>query len=102
MLPVATRRPRIVLADDHHLITDCLGPLLEPHFDIVGTAENGRELVELVLHTRPDAAVVDVSMPMLNGIEATRRLAKQIPETKIVVLTMHSDRPYIEQAMLAG
>ncbi|HXV62524.1 MAG TPA: response regulator transcription factor, partial [Vicinamibacteria bacterium] len=66
--------------------------LLEPHFDIVGTAENGRILLELAKDLHPDVILVDVSMPLLNGIDAARQLRKIVPDSRILFVTMHEDR----------
>jgi DNA-binding NarL/FixJ family response regulator len=95
-------RPRIILADDHTIFIDGLRSLLEKDFDIVGTAENGRALIEEVEKLRPDIVVTDISMPELNGIEATIQIKKIDPEIKVVLLTMHGDVTYATRGFDAG
>jgi DNA-binding NarL/FixJ family response regulator len=95
-------RPRIVLADDHRIFLDGLVSLLEEEFDIIGTAENGRALIEKVEKLRPDVVVTDISMPELNGIEATIQIKKFDPDIKVVLLTMHGDVTYATRGFDAG
>jgi len=95
-------RPRILLADDHKIVTDGLKRVLESDFDIAGTVENGRELVTAVKSLHPDVIVVDISMPMLNGIEAVRQIRKEHEQIKVVFLTMHPDISYAVKAFEAG
>ena len=95
-------KPRIVLADDHGLVLAGLSKLLEKEFEIVGVATNGRELVELAEQCQPDAILLDISMPLLNGIEATRQICKVMPKTKIVVLTQQTGKEYVQAALQAG
>lgn len=85
------RRPRILLADDHTMLLDAFRRLLEPRCEIVGTAVDGRALVDLAVSTQPDVIVVDISMPRLNGIDACARLRLKIPDVKIVFLTVNED-----------
>lgn len=96
------KRPRILLADDHRIVLEGLRSLLEPEYDLVGMATNGRELVELAETLKPDVVVVDISMPLLNGIDATRQLRERNSTVKIVVLTMHPDAVYATRALEAG
>jgi DNA-binding NarL/FixJ family response regulator len=96
------KRQKILLADDHTIVIDGISKILEPHFDLVGRAEDGRELLERAKRLRPDAVVMDIGMPLLNGIDAARQLAKTVPHTKIVFLTMHSDPAYVREAFSAG
>jgi DNA-binding NarL/FixJ family response regulator len=96
------KRVRIVLADDHRLLTECLEPLLREQFDVVATAENGRSLIERVDALVPDVVVLDIAMPGMNGIEAARRISQTHPAIKLVFLTMHSERPYVDEAFRAG
>jgi DNA-binding NarL/FixJ family response regulator len=93
---------RLMLADDHPVLLDGLAKLLEPYCQIVALAHNGRQAVEQALELKPDVAVVDISMPLLNGIEVTRRIRELSPATRVVVLTMHSDREYLRAALNAG
>ncbi len=100
MVRMATR---VVLADDHELVRTCLRALLTSHgFDVVAEAADGRELLGQVRAYRPDVAVVDVSMPSLDGIEAARRIAKLAPATRVVILTMHVDDHLVRRARAAG
>lgn len=95
---------RIILADDHKLIRDGLHALLEREkgLEVVATAENGRVAVQLTRKLSPDVVVMDVSMPEMNGIEASRQILNEMPETKIVALSMHSDRRFVEGMLRAG
>ena len=95
-------RPRIVIADDHRLVVAGLSKLLEKDFEIVGVASNGRQMVELALECKPDAILLDISMPLLNGIEATRQICRAAPKTKIVVLTQQTGKEYVQAALQAG
>jgi DNA-binding NarL/FixJ family response regulator len=85
------RKIRVLLADDHTLIVEALCRLLESHFEIVGTAADGRELLEKAVELRPDVIVMDLSMPVLNGMEAGDRLRKVAPRSKVIVLTMNEN-----------
>jgi DNA-binding NarL/FixJ family response regulator len=95
-------RPRIILADDHRIVVEGLRSLLQSEFDLVGTAENGVDLVELAQRMNPDVIVTDISMPLLNGIDAVRKLRESGVQAKIVFLTMHPDVVYATRAMEAG
>lgn len=94
----------IVLADDHTVLRSGLRLLLERYsdFSVVGEAGNGREAVEIAERESPDVVVMDISMPILNGIEAARRIASALPKAAIVVLSVHSDEAYILRALKAG
>lgn len=96
------KRIRILLADDHKIVLDGLRSLLEPEFELAGTVEDGRALVSAVQHLHPDVIVVDISMPLLNGIEAVRQIKKIDPQVKVVFLTMHPDVTYAIRAFEAG
>jgi DNA-binding NarL/FixJ family response regulator len=98
----ASLKPRIVIADDHSLVVAGLSKLLEKDFEIAGIASNGRELVELAEQSRPDAILLDISMPLLNGIEATRQICRAAPKAKIVVLTQQTGKEYVQAALQAG
>lgn len=95
-------KPRIVLADDHKIVVEGLRSILEPEFDLVGTAADGRELLEIAKRTQPDAVIADISMPLLNGIEAARILRESQPGIRIIILTMHPDVVYATRALEAG
>ena len=77
------RRPRILLADDHTMLLDAFRRLLEPRCEIVGTAGDGRALVDLAASTRPDVIVLDISMPRLNGMDACAQLRRKMPEREV-------------------
>ncbi len=94
---------RVVLADDHQILRDGIRRGLESAGeDVVGEAENGEEAVELVRATSPDIVLMDLSMPVLDGVAATRRITEQFPEVKVVVLTMHDDPAKTRSALEAG
>jgi len=95
-------RARLLLADDHRIVMEGLKTLLEPEFDLVGMVEDGRALLEAAEKLRPDVIVADISMPLLNGIEAVRQLKKARGDVKVVILTMHSDPAYAAAALDAG
>jgi DNA-binding NarL/FixJ family response regulator len=98
------KRIRILLADDHAVVRQGFKMILaaQPDMEIVGEAANGREAVELAEQLRPDVVVMDVSMPELNGIEATRRLASSVPHARVVALSMHKDSVYVREILRAG
>jgi len=95
---------RIVLADDHTIIRSGLRLLLEQQadFKVVAEAGDGREAVELVSKQHPDIAVLDIGMPLLNGIEATQQIVSNERQTHVVILSMHSDEGYVLRALRAG
>jgi DNA-binding NarL/FixJ family response regulator len=94
---------RILLADDHALLREGLGSLLrEEGFDVVGSAPDGREAVRLAAELHPDIAVLDLGMPQMNGLEAARAILRSNPETKVIILTMHTEGPYVIEALRAG
>lgn len=95
-------RPRVLLADDHKIILDGLRGFLEEQFEVVGSVTDGRALVEAASTLQPDVIVADISMPMLNGIEAVRKLVEQGSTAKVVFLTMHPDQTYATRALQAG
>ena len=95
---------RVVLADDHTVVRQGLRALLvcEEDIDIVGEAENGRQAIQLVKKLLPDVAVIDVAMPVLNGLEATRQITRSVPSTKVLILSSYSDDEYVQQLTEAG
>ena len=95
-------KTRILLADDHRLVAEGLRSLLEPDFELVAIVEDGRALLEAAERYWPEVVVVDVSMPLLNGIEAVRILKKKNDRVKVVFLTMHVDVDYALSALEAG
>jgi two-component system, NarL family, response regulator NreC len=95
---------RVLLGDDHTLMRQGLRKILEerPEWEVVAEVGDGREAVKKCLALKPDVAVLDVAMPLLNGIDATQQIAKKVPETKVLVLSMHSDEVYVTRALQAG
>ena len=96
------RKTRILIADDHKIVAEGLRNILEPEFELVMIVENGRELLEAARKLRPDVIVADISMPLLNGIEAVRQIKKEDENSKVVFLTMHPDVSYAAEALEAG
>jgi len=99
-----TQKIRILLADDHTLLRSGIRALLEdePDLLVVGEAGDGREAVLLANQLRPNVVLMDIAMPMLNGLEATRQIKKQHPEVKVLVLTMYDHEEYFRQLLEAG
>ena len=99
-----SQRARITLCDDHPIVLAGLRNLIESEadFELVGTASNGIAALKLICETQPDIAVIDISMPDLNGIMLARRLADEVPSVKVMVLTLHEDRAFLKQALDAG
>jgi len=97
-------RIRILLADDHTLVRQGLRKVLEvrDEWEVIAEANNGRDAVRLAEEHRPDVAIIDVAMPLLNGIEATRQIARKVPGTRVLVLSMHADEAYVTQILQAG
>ncbi|MBI3357850.1 MAG: response regulator transcription factor [Nitrospirae bacterium] len=95
-------RPRILMADDHSIVLAGLRKLVEAEGEVVGTVEDGRALVEEAQKLRPDIILLDISMPLLNGLDAARQLTKLVPESKLIFLTMHATPTYVTEAFKAG
>jgi DNA-binding NarL/FixJ family response regulator len=95
---------RVLLADDHPLTRAGVRNALEGEggFQLVAEAENGREAVQSAKKFEPDVAILDISMPELNGLDATQQILRDCPETRILILSMHSDKRFVEQAIKAG
>jgi DNA-binding NarL/FixJ family response regulator len=91
-----------MLADDHSILVEAFRKLLEPHFEIVGTVADGIALLEIAPQLKPDVIVIDIAMPLLNGLEAASRLKKQMPAVKMIFLTMNEDPDLAVEAMSAG
>lgn len=96
------KRTRVLLADDHTIVAEGLASLLEPEYELVGRVKNGRDLLRAAAELEPDVIVTDISMPLLNGIEALRRLKKENPHVRVVFLTVHADVSYVAEAFRAG
>jgi DNA-binding NarL/FixJ family response regulator len=96
------KRLRILLADDHALILGGVKALLEPHHDVVGECRDGAALVKAVRQLRPDMVILDISMPVLNGIDAARQIHQEFPDIKIVFLSMHPNPIYLRQSLKSG
>jgi DNA-binding NarL/FixJ family response regulator len=101
-LNVIMKRPTVLLADDHDIVAEGLRRVLETSYEVVGVVSNGRALLTAAEQLKPDVIVVDVSMPLLNGIEAARRILKTSQQIKIVFLSMHPDIGYVTEAFRAG
>lgn len=95
-------KPRVLLADDHLLVLEGFRRILEGQYELVGAVEDGRALLDAAEKLQPDIVILDVSMPLLNGIDAAAQLKKICPSTKIIIVTMHADREYIRSAFEAG
>ncbi len=95
---------RVLLAEDHTIVRKGLRSLLdgEAGIEVIGEAENGREAVEKVQQLLPDVVLMDIAMPGLNGLEATRQIKKRFPEVQVLILTMHANEEYIFQILRAG
>ena len=98
------KRITVLLAEDHQIVREGFRSLLKQERDIevVGEAETGRQAVQLTGKLRPDVVVMDIAMPQLNGLEATRQIRKEFPDTKVLILSAHSDEAYVEQVAELG
>jgi DNA-binding NarL/FixJ family response regulator len=95
-------KPRVLLADDHRIVAEGLKSLLEEEFELAGIVEDGRAMVKAARELRPDVIVADISMPLLNGIDALAQLKQHDPNVRVVFLTMHRDAAYARRALEAG
>ena len=96
------KRARILLADDHTLTLEGIRAVLEPHHEIVGMVTDGRAMVHAALRLQPDLVVLDITMPLLNGIDAAVQIKKSLPGVKLLFVTMHVNPAYLEAALNAG
>ena len=98
------KRITVLLAEDHTIVREGLRKLLEQEddFEVVGEAENGRQAVDLVKKLRPAVVVMDIAIPLLNGLEATRQILKAVPSTRILILSAHNDDAYVKNARESG
>ena len=96
------KRPTILLADDHTMFADALQKLLEPQYEVIGRVGDGRSLIKAALDLKPDLALVDVGMPLLNGLDAWRELRKLLPRLKVIFLTMNPDLMVANEGLRLG
>jgi DNA-binding NarL/FixJ family response regulator len=96
------KKPTVLLADDHVVFVEGLRKILETEFEVVGLVQDGRMMVTEVLRLKPNVVLADITMPLLNGIDAARQIWKAEPRAKIIFLTMHSDPIYAAEALDAG
>jgi DNA-binding NarL/FixJ family response regulator len=98
------KKIRVILAEDHAIVRQGLRTLLdtEGHFEVIGQAETGRQAVELFADLKPDVVLMDIAMPVLNGLEATRQILAANPSAKVLILSAHSDDEYIEHVTAVG
>jgi DNA-binding NarL/FixJ family response regulator len=95
-------RPRVLLADDHQMLVDALKPILEPRYEVVGAVSDGRELLKSAARLQPDVVVLDIAMPLLNGLDAARHLKATMPKAKLIFMTMNEDPDLVGEAFRAG
>ena len=95
-------KPRVLLADDHSILLAGLHKLIEEQCEVVGMVEDGRALVEAADRLKPDLILLDISMPLLNGLDAARQIRKSVPDAKLLFLTMHASPTYAAEALKAG
>ena len=95
-------RPRVLLADDHRLLVEAFTKLLEPVCEVVGTAGDGRALLSIARELQPDVIVLDIAMPLLNGLDAGRQLKQLMPNVKLIFLTMNEDPDLAAEAFRIG
>jgi DNA-binding NarL/FixJ family response regulator len=95
-------KPRLLIADDHRLVVEGLAKIVEGECEIVGVVSNGREVVAAAMEKEPDVILLDITMPLLNGIEAGRQIKREKPNIKIIFVTMQLNRDYVREAFEAG
>jgi DNA-binding NarL/FixJ family response regulator len=95
-------KPQVIVADDHRLVAEGVVKILEKEYSVVATPADGRSFIKAVEKFRPDLALVDISLPQLNGLDACRHLKKSCPEVKIIILTMHSEQHFVNEAFRIG
>ncbi len=96
------KRPRVLLADDHRLLREVFAQILEPACEVVGAVADGRALLEAAPQVQPDIVVLDIAMPLLNGLDAARQLKRMLPEVKVIFLTVSEDSDVASEAFRAG
>lgn len=95
-------QPTVLLADDHVLVAQGIQKLLEPEFELLRIVPDGRALLKAIEECQPDVAIVDISLPLLNGLDASRHILKHHPTIKVIVLTMHSEQSFVTEALRIG
>jgi DNA-binding NarL/FixJ family response regulator len=95
-------RPRVLLGDDHVLILDGIRAALQPQYDVVGQAQDGKALVEQAEKLKPDLVILDIGMPVLNGFESAKQIKQILPETKLIFLSQHLNPAYLKHALKLG
>ena len=101
---ISMKRISVLLAEDHHIVREGFRSLLkhERDIEVVGEAESGRQAVQLTRKLRPAVVVMDIAMPLLNGLEATRQIRKDFPDTRVIILSAHNDNAYVDRAAALG
>jgi DNA-binding NarL/FixJ family response regulator len=99
---ITRKKPRLLMADDHSIMLAGLRKLVEGTCEVVGAVEDGRALVEAAERLRPELILLDISMPLLNGMDAARQIKKSVPEAKLIFLTMHASPVFATEALQAG
>lgn len=99
---ITIKKPRLLMADDHSIMLAGLRKLVEGICEVVGAVEDGRALVEAAERLRPDLILIDISMPLLNGMDAARQIKKSVPDAKLIFLTMHASPVFATEALHAG
>ena len=95
-------KPQVIVADDHRLVAEGVVKILEKEFSVVATPTDGRGFIEAVERFRPALALVDISLPQLNGLDACRHVKRSYPDVKIIILTMHSEQHFVNEAFRVG
>ncbi|MBS0171177.1 MAG: response regulator transcription factor [Nitrospira sp.] len=101
-IPTKTTRARIIIADDCRAVLDAVATMLASDFDIVGTARDGGDLLDAAARLNPDVIVLDLSMPVYNGLQVARRLREEHSLAKVVFLTVHGDKDFVHEALASG
>ena len=96
------KRPRVLLADDHKMLLDALKKVLEPRYEVAGAVSDGRALLQAAAKLQPDIIVLDIAMPLLNGLDAARQLSRTMPKVKLIFMTMNEDPDLVGEAFRAG
>ena len=95
-------KPQVIVADDHRLVAEGIVKILEKEYSVIATPTDGRGFIEAIEKFRPDLALVDISLPLLNGLDACRHVKKSCPEIKLIILTMHAEPHFVNEAFRVG